>query len=256
MKKRNRIGIILGLIVSLLSLIILINFIPTFTRETSGMTKLPANGFNLYYETEADAAYDLFALANIEFSRIANDLGVVPDGDINIYVYDKQNTMQQRKYGYITPLLGLDWYIGDNIGTDVILTSPANPGESHDYDSVKFALPHELVHAYLSSMNFEISLWLNEGIALYLTNGEPFYKEYLDYMPIPTYAQTRANNPIQFSNIGGYDFAATYVEYIVETYGWDALSGLIVNENYEANLGKSQREIYDEWVNFIENYYQ
>ena len=31
-----------------------------------------------------------------------------------------------KKYGFIGPLLGLDWYIGDNRGADVILTSPAN----------------------------------------------------------------------------------------------------------------------------------
>lgn len=52
-------------------------------------------------------------------------------------IYDHQSTMQKKKYGYIGPLLGLDWYIGDNIGTDVILTSPANPGKVHDYDNNK-----------------------------------------------------------------------------------------------------------------------
>lgn len=256
MRKKNRIGIIFGAVVVFISLLVLVNFIPTLNRETRNMTELTADGFSLYYETEADAAYDLFALANVEFSRIANELGVLPNQDVNIYIYDEQSTMQTKKYGYIAPMLGLDWYIGDNIGTDVILTSPANPGASHDYESVKFALPHELVHAYISTINHEISLWLNEGTALYMTNGEPFYREKLDYMVIPTYAQTRANNPITFSNIDGYTFAGTYVQYIVETYGWDALQSLIVNENYQQAVGKSQEDIYNEWVDYLENYYQ
>ena len=72
----------------------------------------------------------------------------------------------------------LDWYIGDNIGTDVILISPANPGEMHIYDNNKYAVLHEIVHAYVSVLNEDIDLWLTEGCALYLTNGEPFYRDY------------------------------------------------------------------------------
>ena len=41
--------------------------------------------------------------------------------------------MQTKKYGLIGPLLGLDWYIGDNRGTNVLLTSPANPGVITSY---------------------------------------------------------------------------------------------------------------------------
>ena len=58
-----------------------------------------------------------------------------------------------KKYGFVAPLLGLDWYIGDNIGTDVILTSPANPGDVHTYDNNKHAVLHEIVHAYISVLN-------------------------------------------------------------------------------------------------------
>ncbi len=39
--------------------------------------------------------------------------------NVNVYIYDYQNAMQAKKYGYVAPLLGLDWYIGDNIGTNI-----------------------------------------------------------------------------------------------------------------------------------------
>lgn len=126
----------------------------------------------------------------------------------------------RSNHGYIAPLLGLDWYIGDNIGTNVILTSPANPGSTHDYDNNKYAVLHEIIHAYVSVINKDVDLWLTEGIALYLSNGEPFYRANLEYFTIPAYNDTTSNSPIAFSNCGGYTFSHTYVEYLDKAYGW------------------------------------
>lgn len=80
---------------------------------------------------------------------IAQKLGFTEKQDINVYIYDHQNTMQTKKYGLIAPLLNLDWYIGDNRGTDVILTSPANPGEVHDYDNSFLLIGVSLSALYL-----------------------------------------------------------------------------------------------------------
>lgn len=162
--------------------------------------------------------------------------------------------MQQKKYGLIGPLLGLDWYIGDNIGTDVILTSPANPGKVHSYDNNKYAVLHEIVHAYISVINPHIQLWLTEGCALYLTNGEKFDPDCLAYMYMPTYEDTLTQNPVTFSNCGGYSFAHTYIQYLEEAYGWEYVLQLLCTEDYESVFGKSAREIYEEWVIYISNY--
>lgn len=78
-------------------------------------------------------------------------------------------------------MLNLNWYIGDNIGTDVILTSPANPGEVHDYDNNKYAVLHEIVHAYISVINKDIDLLLTEGVALYLSTF--IYSHLLKFSP-------------------------------------------------------------------------
>ena len=235
---------------------IMINFIPTWNLKTADMNVLSGDWINVYYETETDAAEDVFAYANTETALIAEKLGFSEKQNVNVYIYDYQNTMQTKKYGYVAPLLGLDWYIGDNIGTDVILTSPANPGKVHNYNNNKYAVLHEIVHAYVSVINKDVDLWLTEGMALYLSNGEPFYKEYLDYLTIPTYNNTTSNNPLTFSNSGGYTFAHTYIEYLDKTYGWDKVLKLIETENYEECFNKSKKELYEEWVHYIENYYQ
>lgn len=257
MKKKTKkcILIILAAVGCLLAGII-INFIPTWNLKTTNMDMLSGDWINVYYETEEDAARDVFTYANAETSAIAQKLGFQEKQNVNVYIYDHQKTMQTKKYGFIAPLLGLDWYIGDNIGTNVILTSPANPGELHDYDNNKYAVLHEIVHAYVSVINGDVDLWLTEGMALYLSNGEPFYKENLEYLTIPTYHDTTSNSPLTFSNCGGYTFAHTYIEYLDKTYGWDKLLQLVKTQNYEQCFDKSKHEIYEEWVHYIENYEQ
>lgn len=154
----------------------------------------------------------------------------------------------------IGPMLGLDWYIGDNMGTNVILTSPANPGPAHTYEENKEAVLHEIVHAYISVINPNIHLWLNEGMALYLSNGEKFSSTILDDMAIPSFKAIQTKNPITFSNIGGYTFAHTYIEYLDKEYGWNKVLKLIKTEDYETVFGKTQKEIYEEWVKYIKTY--
>lgn len=254
MKKKS---IIIGFfIMVMICLLFFINFIPTFHLKSADMSLLEGQWVNVYYEKEKDAATDTFNYADTATEFIAKKLGFTEKENINIYIYDSQATMQRKKYGFIGPLLGLDWYIGDNIGTNVILTSPANPGAMHNYDSVKYAVLHEIVHAYISVLNPDIDLWLTEGVALYLSNGEEFYKEYLDSMSIPTYSDTCTSNPIRFSNCGGYIFATTYIEYLDVAYGWDSVLELIKTEDYMHCFGKSQEDIYKEWVEYIKNYYQ
>ena len=251
-RKKLSLKILLGIITSLISALI-INFIPAFNLKTSDMKKLSGEWVNVYYESEDAAAKDVFQYADDATSSIAQKLGFTEKQDINVYIYDHQNTMQTKKYGLIAPMLNLDWYIGDNRGTDVILTSPANPGEVHDYDNNKYAVLHEIVHAYISVTNKDIDLWLTEGVALYLSNGLPFNREYI-HNGIPTYENTCSNNPLTFSNCGGYTFAHTYIEYLDTTYGWDSVLSLIETEDYEKCFGKSQEDIYNEWVNYISNY--
>jgi len=254
MKKKwfKRVLIFLGVLV----VIAIVNFIPTLSLKTGGMTRLEGTWIDVYYETEAEAAKDVFEYAERETAPIAKKLGFSDAPDVNVHIYDSQSTMQRKKYGFIAPFLGLDWYIGDNIGTDVILTSPANPGEYHTYENVKYAVLHEIVHAYVSVLNKDVDLWLTEGCALYLSNGEPFYRDYIEQMGIPTYKETCSNNPLTFSNCGGYTYAHTYIEYIEETYGWDSVLEIITTGDYEEVFEKSRKAIYDEWVVYITEYYQ
>lgn len=250
---KKRILKILALVAAALIALVAVNFLPTFSLEASGMHALEGEWITVHYQQEQTAAEDVLAYADRETAEIAQKLGFTRKEDVRVYLYDSQQTMQMKKYGLIAPLLQLDWYIGDNIGTSVILTSPAHPGPRHTYDSVKGSVTHEIVHACISARNPRVPLWLTEGMALYLTNGETFNRENLARMRIPSYEDTRTRNPIRFSSCGRYLFAHTYIEYLNQAYGWDAVLALIYSGDYEASLGVSQEAVYAAWVDFLEH---
>lgn len=227
MKKRKKIGTFF-LIVGIVLVLFAATFIPLLSLKTKNMNVLEGEYVTVYYEKEEAAARDVFALANTESELIANALGFRSPQDINVYIYDFQSTFQTKKYGLIALVLNLDWYICDNRGKDVLLTSPANPGEVHDYDNNKFAAIHEMVHAYNSILNANMSLWINEGLR-----------------------QTHTSNPVTFSNMGGYDFAHTYIEFLDKTFGWDNVLLLAKTNDYMKAFGKSETVVYEDWINFL-----
>ncbi len=252
--KKRRIIIIFASIIGVLGSLILINFIPTFWLKTSEMKMFPGEWVNVYYEKNYDAAVDVFELADGEAEYLAEKLGISGKHKINIYIYDSQEVMQRKKYGLIVNFLNLDWYIGDFKGTNVLLTSPATQVKGHTYNSIKGAILHEMVHAYITIFNPRIQLWLTDATALYLTNGQPFSRDLLQVMRIPSKSDMKTNNPVKYSNIGGYTFANTYIEYLDKEYGWDKVLELLHTENYDEVFGHSYSKIYNEWVHYLRNY--
>lgn len=250
----KRVFKILGIVAAALVLIAAASFVPTLWRKTPGMKTLEGAYVRVYYQREQAAAEDVFRLAESAAAGIAGTLRLESPAVLDLFVYDSQVEMQQKKYGLLIPLIGLPWYIGDNIGDDVILTSPAAKGTAHSYETILGAAPHEIVHAYVYTMNPSVRLWLTEGMALYLTNGEPFSRAVLEQTSIPSYADTRTKNPIRFSKVGGYTFAHTYIEYLEKAYGWDRVLELLRAQDYAGVLGKPEETVYAEWTDFLRNY--
>ncbi|ADQ41302.1 hypothetical protein Calkr_1816 [Caldicellulosiruptor acetigenus I77R1B] len=230
-------------------------FIPTLQLKTKNMKVKIGRWVDVYYEKEEAAALDCFNLAEQRAKYFMDKLGIKEKTKIKIFIYDKQSTFQTKKYGLITLLFNIDWYIGDNIGSTVILTSPANPGRLHNYESIKQALPHEMVHAYEYLINPKMKEWLKEGIALYLTNGGQLKKGELQNVKIPSFEDIQTENPIKFANIGGYIFADTYIEYLDKKYGWHNVLQLLKTNSSKKTFGKTEKEIYEEWVNYIKKAY-
>jgi hypothetical protein len=246
--------LIAGLVLAAIALLFGASFIPTLWLDNGNMHTIAGDWITVYYEAKEDAARDVFALAETEAGRLTQKLGFSQKQDLKLYIYDRQSTFQTKKYGFIALLLNLNWYIGDNRGNTVILASPGEAETQNEYDRRKFAAPHEMVHALGSILNPKMPLWLTEGTALYLTNGNPPDNLY-DRSPIPTLQQLETTNPVEFANMGGYDFAHTYMEYLDKTYGWDKVLILLKTGDYLEAFEKTKEAAYQEWIEFLKDNY-
>ncbi|TYQ15261.1 UNVERIFIED_CONTAM: hypothetical protein Cloal_1695 [Acetivibrio alkalicellulosi] len=244
MKRLFKIKFILFLF---LFLVLVIHFLPMLFLKTPKMIFKESDNFIFYYEKQDEKAiHDIEKILENNINRINEKLEFEDEKKTNVYVYPNQKKMQIRKYGYFTILLNLEWYIGDNIRDKILLVSPSNSGKTHSYDSIIEAAPHEYVHTVVYRINPKTPLWINEGVALFLTNGT--YNDLTGYR-IPTFKDTQSNSPLVFARSNGYDFAHLYIQYIEDEYGFHKVNELIrfggdVNKVFE----KSAVDIYDEWI--------
>lgn len=241
-----------GIALLTLGLLVIINLIPTFRLRTAGMQALTGAHVTLWYETEREAAGKTFTLAEARAAELAMLLGVTQYAPVEVFVYDSQQVMQQKKYGLIAPLLGLDWYIGDNVGTRVLLTSPANPGRAHSAEDVQNAVLHELVHAYNAMLNPRMTYWLDNALAGWLSGQTPARSSLGG--PLPSLADTRVSGllaPLTFERFGGYGYSYTYAAYLEKTFGWARVRALAAGGAFENALGQSEQAVYDGWAAYV-----
>lgn len=123
----------------------------------------------------------------------------------------------------------------------------------HSYESVLSASIHELAHAYNYQLNPNMSYWLNNGLAGFLSGQEPSH-DWLDQVPIPTLKDTRIKGllaPIKFAGFGGYEYSYLYFEYLDSAYSWEEIVRLAKTGNYFDSLGVSEEEVYQAWVHYL-----
>jgi hypothetical protein len=248
--------VIAARVLAVLAVLVLANFLPALYLKNPGMNTLLGEYVTVYYAREEAAAKDVFAFAEGESGRIAQRLGFTSPQNIKMYIYDTKSAFQIKKYGLATLLLNLSFFIGDNRGTNVLLTSPANPGKAHTYNRIKGAAIHEMVHAYNFILNPRMPLWINEGLALYLAGQNPRKDLYnTGRFPVPGVEQTHTKSSIAFSKMGGYSFAYTYVEFLDDAFGWNKVMAYAGTGGFVSAFGASEQDIYNGWIQFLkENY--
>jgi len=250
MKKKYKIllGVLIGLIV-----IVLINFIPTLSLQTKDMMSMEKSHFIIYYEkNDENAAVDISNKLEKGYSLVANSISVSPDYKTKVYIYNGLDKFHMKKYGLLGKIVGPEWYIGDNIKNKVIIVSPNSPGKQHNYEDTTDAALHEYIHTLMWSINPKLSKFLNEGMAGYVSgNAKPSLK----FNYIPAYEDTKITNPITFGNHNMYPISYTYIEFLDKTYGMEKVLKLIKTEDYSQTFGKTEKEIYEEWITFFKSSY-
>lgn len=169
-----------------------------------------------------------------------------------LYVYANQKEMQRQRHPVAATILRLDWYIGDNIGERALIVSPNTPLKVHSYRSVMNAIPHEYVHTVVYAINPRCPLWVNEGLALYLTNGNGVS---LSRASMPPKRVFTSDNPLYFEKHNGYFFADKFIEFLERAYGHESVLALARTGDYGAVAGKGLDRLYDEWADYLKKNY-
>jgi hypothetical protein len=164
-------------------------------------------------------------------AETAELLGVTETEPIDFYIYADQNQF----YGALGP--GTRENVGGQAHADIrTMFALITPGEIDD-SWVEVVVPHELTHlVFATAVDNPYHApphWLNEGVAVYLSEGYSAADRRLvervaaDGTIIPLEGLAGAF-PTTFERFRlGYAESTSAVDYIVGTYGHDALIGLI-----------------------------
>jgi len=169
-------------------------------------------------------------------------------GKRTLYIYKDQREFQRQKHPVASLFLRLDWYIGDNIGERALIVSPNASVKVHSYRSIINAIPHEVIHTIVYSINKKCPLWISEGLALYLSNRHQGSRGQAKLPPAGIFTN---GNPLYFEKHNGYLFADTFIEFVEKRYGKGKVIELIRTGDYEGTLGKNIADLYSEWGEYL-----
>ena len=220
--------------------------------------------FRFYTADQAeDDASQLSELLEANYDRIITDFQLTESPQFTVYIFPDIETYHVAIDRPDAPLTS----IGTVKGTEIWLVSPLNPGGAHDTQSVLTVGVHEFTHAVvnyvngsLDQNNYDIPIWLNEGLAVYEAGQmTPDWREGIAKRVADGEIPSINNDlvPDRFNQVGGLAFSATLVEYLIEEYGFEKIVELIKTpSDLELILGVNISELDAAWRIYLqENYH-
>ncbi|KOA18869.1 hypothetical protein CLHOM_26090 [Clostridium homopropionicum DSM 5847] len=231
--------------------------LPVFILKPFGAKELKGENVIVYYRAgDEKGAEKIFESLEKVSGEIREKLQFKSSNPTEVYMYSSQKFLWIRKYGLITILGAPKWYIGDNREDKILIISPFENIEGHDYESIIGAATHELVHTINYQINPKLSYWNDNGVATFLSNQSP-RRDFAKYGSLPTLEDMKSENEKRFGNIGGYEYSYSYIDFLNNKYGWDKVLDLIRgSKTYEEIFSKSEKDVYDEWIKYIYSFIQ
>lgn len=178
--------------------------------------------------------------------RLRDFFGVAESEKGTVVVYSNVGRFQRAYLGYLlSPFFG-DWAAGGAYRDMVLITSPDQPGSEHTYEGIMEILLHEYVHTLVFAVNDWPDLWLDEGLATYLSGQEGKLPDVL-----PSFEVMQSQSMGDFIEHEGYAVARSFVKHVIDNYGPAKMVELVRTNDYETLLGKSKLDVFNEWVGAI-----
>jgi hypothetical protein len=204
--------------------------------------------FTFRYTTiDAESIAVTAATLDREFQRVGADLALPNGVAVTATLYPNRDAFRAALAPLIGPLPASA--TGAVSGPDAIHAVSPSVISVWRYETGVEALVHELAHALSLRVNATIGnnpRWLWESVALFEARQirDPRTLPAFVHPPPPTLAQlSSADNPLV------YDVGGLLGEFIVETWGREALVALVrANGNVAQILGLSESEFVGQWV--------
>lgn len=224
--------------------------------------------FDIYFTKEANKSVEFLAKAAEDaIENIQKDLRYSVLNRISIVLYNSHNEFQETNT--------IDAFIGQGTGgfTESFKNRVVIPFEG-SYEKFRHVIHHELVHAVMNdflyggslqnmiskNINLQLPLWVNEGMAEFLssgweTNSDMFIRDAIinDYLP-------------DISQLGGY-FAyrggQTVFKFIADTYGRQKVGEILskvkgagnLEDGLKAAIGLDLEKLNTRWKKAVKKLY-
>ncbi len=242
---------IAGVILAILA----IQTLPVFLVKPLGAREYANEDVVVYYQPgDESGARDVFDL-------VANDIGHIKDTmrfesaqPLEIYVYQAQFSLAITEAGFVALVIAPSWFIGNSRNGVIRMVSPNAQVKGYTHDTILNGTLHEVVHSINYYKNPRMSYFWENGLATYVANQKP-EPGFVSFASLPSFEDLHTNNAVKFGNMGGYAYSYSYVEYLDKTYGWDSVIAFASGEkDYLQAFGKSEREIYADWAEYIKQH--
>lgn len=255
MKKRS-LSLLLALALVLTSAIT-----PAFAATTANLKQQRETEHFVFYCMDQDvkALDDLAEALEGCYERTTTDLGKTPSGKVKVNIYPDIDSFHNAMGRPNAP----DWSVGEAKNGALYMTSPLNPGPSHDYDGMLQIAVHEFVHIIINLFG-NVPSYLHEGVACYEA-GQNRYDTLSSYIAgqmdqnkVPSLSSLEKYNS---SSEGMYQYGPAFVDFIARCYGFDAVVALLEGKSLSTAIGKDgasmQNQSFNEfWWQFLDNLYR
>jgi RNA polymerase sigma-70 factor, ECF subfamily len=222
-----------------------------------------SNHFKFFSAKGAEASVPLLEKElEANYDHITTDLQVNPTEKFLVYIFSDIDTFHKASGQRGASAT----HVGTTQGIDTWLVSPLNTGGALTTQEVLTAGVHEFTHALvnyvngsLEENNYQIPIWLNEGLAGYEARQmTPDWRARMAQLvkedKIPSVAADLV--PDRFEQVKGFPYSITLVEYMVEKYGFDKIIAIIKTpSDVESILGVTLSELDSDWREYLSGRY-
>ncbi|GGH51559.1 hypothetical protein GCM10008014_17390 [Paenibacillus silvae] len=201
------------------------------------------------------ANHDLFTELDAQVERLAVKYHYQPSRKVIIEMYSDLPTFHQAVGEKDAP----NWFTGTYQNEILKIVSPLNPGPEHTYESIIKGTVHLFAMWIIEEINPKAPKWIRQGIGGYEAKlMTPEYiqssiKETVRNHAIPTFAQLQ-DDTWDFETKKGFQFSYLFVEFVLETYGIEAMNQLIRDpQQVERIMNCSEAALHQQIVDSLQN---